>query len=132
MCLLGMIEIILFFCFPFFLKRKFLSRSSRLELFCRKDVLKNFLKFIGKHLCQSLFLNKVADLSLPLYQKRDFGTGVLLWILWNFKKTFSYRTPPAAACLRISNWCVWRKTFWTEDCAFCIEQFERGKVNSKS
>ena len=32
------------------------------EVFCKKDVLRNFTKFTGKHLCQSLFLNKVADL----------------------------------------------------------------------
>ena len=35
-------------------------RSSRLEVFCKKGVLRNFAKLIGKHLCQSLFLNKVA------------------------------------------------------------------------
>ena len=28
----------------------------------RKAVLKNFVKFTGKHLCQSFFFNKVADL----------------------------------------------------------------------
>ena len=28
--------------------------SSRPELFCKKGVLKNFAKFTGKHLCQSL------------------------------------------------------------------------------
>ena len=28
-------------------------------------VLKNFAKFTGKHLCQSLFFTKVADLDLP-------------------------------------------------------------------
>ena len=33
----------------------FLSvRSSRPEVFCKKGVLKNFPKFTGKHLCQSL------------------------------------------------------------------------------
>ena len=32
------------------------------EVFCKKVVLKNFAKFTGKHLCQSLFFNKVADL----------------------------------------------------------------------
>ena len=32
-----------------------------LEMFCKKDVLWNFAKFTGKHLCQSLFFNKVAD-----------------------------------------------------------------------
>ena len=37
-------------------------RSSRLEVFCRKGVLRNFAKFTGKHLCQSLFFNKVAGL----------------------------------------------------------------------
>ena len=31
-------------------------------MFCKKGVLKNFVKFTGKHLCQSFFLNKVAGL----------------------------------------------------------------------
>ena len=30
-------------------------------MFCKKGVLKNVTKFTGKHLCQSLFSNKVAD-----------------------------------------------------------------------
>ena len=50
-------------------------RSSRPEVFCKTRVLKKFTKFTGKHLCQSLFFNKVADLSLQLYLKRDSGTG---------------------------------------------------------
>ena len=29
-------------------------RSSRAEVFCKKGVLRNFAKFTGKHLCQSL------------------------------------------------------------------------------
>ena len=37
-------------------------RSSRPEVFCKKDVLRNFAKFTGKHLCQSLFYIKVASL----------------------------------------------------------------------
>ena len=37
-------------------------RSSRSEVFCNKDVLRNFAKFTGKPLCQSPFLNKVAGL----------------------------------------------------------------------
>ena len=61
-------------------------RSSRPKVFCKKGVLWNFDKFIGKHPCQSLFSNKVAgpSLSLQLYLKRDSGTSVFLWILWNF------------------------------------------------
>ena len=35
-------------------------RSSRRRCSVKKGVLKNFAKFTGKHLCQSLFLNKVA------------------------------------------------------------------------
>ena len=39
-----------------------MDRSSYPKKFCKKSVLKNFAKFKGKHLCRSLFLNKVADL----------------------------------------------------------------------
>ena len=39
------------------------SRSSRPEVFCKKDILTNFAKFTGKHLCQRLFFNKVAGLQ---------------------------------------------------------------------
>ena len=41
------------------------------EVFYKKGVLRNFTKFTGKQLCQSLFFNKVAGL-------RNFGTGVFL------------------------------------------------------
>ena len=34
-------------------------RSSGPEVFCKKAVLRNFTKFTGKHLCQSLFLIKL-------------------------------------------------------------------------
>ena len=33
-------------------------RSGRLKVFCIKDILKNFEKFTGKHLCRSVFLIK--------------------------------------------------------------------------
>ena len=39
-------------------------RSSLPKVFCKKAVLKNFAKFTGIHLCQSLFFNKVANLGL--------------------------------------------------------------------
>ena len=39
-----------------------INRSSRPEAFCRKGVLRNFVKFTGRQLCQSLFLNKVTGL----------------------------------------------------------------------
>ena len=39
-------------------------------MFCEKGVLRNFTKFTGKQLCQSLFFNKVAglrQLQLTIY-----------------------------------------------------------------
>ena len=41
----------------------------------KKGVLRNFAKFKGKHLCQSLFFNKVG---LATLLKKDSGTGVIL------------------------------------------------------
>ena len=45
------------------------ARSSRLEVFCKKGILKNFAKFTAKHRCQRC------------------------------QNTFSYRTPPVAASI---------------------------------
>ena len=42
---------------------KITKRRSRREVFCKKGVLENFTKFTGKHLCWSLFFNKVAGLK---------------------------------------------------------------------
>ena len=39
-------------------------RSSCPEVFCKKDVLRNFAKLTGKHLRESFFFNKVTGLFL--------------------------------------------------------------------
>ena len=70
-------------------------RSSRLEVFCRKGVHRNFEKFTEKHLCQSLLFNKVAGLKhVTLLKKR----------LWHscFPVNFSkfLRTPSVTEHLR--------------------------------
>ena len=36
-------------------------KSSSPEVFCKEGVLRNFAKFTGKHLGQSVFFNKVAE-----------------------------------------------------------------------
>ena len=36
------------------------DRRGRSEVFCKKGVLRNIAKLTGKHLCQSLFFNKVT------------------------------------------------------------------------
>ena len=38
----------------------------------KKFVLRNFAEFIGKHLCQSLFFNKVAGWPATLLKKRPW------------------------------------------------------------
>ena len=42
------------------LQLKPLTKSSQQRCSVKKGVLRNFAKFTGKHLCQSLFFNKVA------------------------------------------------------------------------
>ena len=69
-------------------------RSSRPNVFYKKGALRNSAKFTGKHLCHSLFFNKVAGLRRKTLFKK--------W-LWhrcfpvNFfkisKSTFSHRKP---------------------------------------
>ena len=39
----------------------------------KKGFLKNFTKFTGKHLCQSLVFNNIAGLRPATLLKRDFG-----------------------------------------------------------
>ena len=54
----------------------------------KKGVLKKFAKFTGKNLCQSLFFNKVAGLSL--------AQVFFCEVCEIFKNIFLYRTPPKA------------------------------------
>ena len=57
------------FAFAFLMNAMYIS--SRPEVFSEKGVLRKFAKFTGKHLCQSLFFNKVAGLRpATLLKKR--------------------------------------------------------------
>ena len=53
-----------------------LLKSSRLEVFYKKDVFRKFAKFTGKHLCQSFFLMKLQGLGI--LHNNDVLT-------WNYK-----------------------------------------------
>ena len=46
------------------------ATSSHQRCSMKKGVLRNFAKFTGKHLCQSLFFNKVAGWGLQFDLKR--------------------------------------------------------------
>ena len=62
-------------------------------LFCKKDFLQNFVKFAGKHLCQYLFFNKVADLRAATLLKKRLGHLCFPVNFAKFLKTTFYRTP---------------------------------------
>ena len=78
-------------------------RCSRPEMFSKKVVLRNFAKFTGKHLCQSLFLLKKG------LWHRCFPVKFCKIS----KTTFSYRRPLVAASARFSLYNPWkyRETF---------------------
>ena len=63
-----------------------LSRSSHQRCSVRKGVLRNFAQFIGKHLCQSLFLIKLHG----LHRLQETPAQVFSWEFCEiFKNTFS-------------------------------------------
>ena len=65
-------------------------------MFYKKDVLRNFAKFTGKHLCQRLFLNKVAGLRPKAcnFIKKKFLAQVFSCEFCEISKnTFFHRTP---------------------------------------
>ena len=73
-------------------------RSSRPEVFCKKGVLRNFAKFLGKLLYQSLFFNKVADLRPATLIKKETLARVFSCESCEISKnTFSCRTRLVAA-----------------------------------
>ena len=69
-------------------------RSSRAEVFCKKGILKNFTKFTGKHLCQSLFFNKAAG---NFIKKETLAQVFSCEFCKIFKNTYFYRTSPVVA-----------------------------------
>ena len=65
-----------------------MARSNRPEVLCKKDVLRNFAKFTGEHLCQSLFPVKLVKfLRTPFFIEHPWwlllnGLCLALSIIW--------------------------------------------------
>ena len=59
------------------------------KVFCKKGVLRNFAKFTGKHLCQSLFFNKVAGLIRSFKKLLQNTSGGLFLITTTAKPVYS-------------------------------------------
>ena len=66
-------------------------------MFSKKGVLRYFTKFTGKHLCQSVFFNKVAGLRPATLLKKTLAQVFSCEFSEISKNNFSYRTPPVAA-----------------------------------
>ena len=62
-------------CFDKYLRQ---GRSSRRRCSVKKGVLRDFAKLTGKHLCQSLFVNKVPALRPTTLLKKRLCTGIFL------------------------------------------------------
>ena len=92
------------------------SQKQPSEVFCKKSVLKNFAKFTEKHLCQSLFFNKVAGLRpATLLKKRlwhrcfsvnfakflrtPFLTEHLRWLLLNSEISYQQNLVFLTVCI---------------------------------
>ena len=84
--------------------------SSRPDMFCKKTVLRDFPKFTRRHLCQSVFITKVARqgrllcfkerpcfLVFPAYfvkfGRTPFLTEHFWWLLLGFQNRCSYKFP---------------------------------------
>ena len=65
-----LLSAILYYFFIHLITLNGIPQKQPLEMFYKKRVLENSAKFTGKHLCQSLFFNKVAVWSLQLCWKK--------------------------------------------------------------
>ena len=69
-------------------QKRALQRGHSSEAAAKKGVFKNFSKFSRKHLCQSLFFNKVAGLKPATLLKRDMAQVFLYEFYKIFKSSF--------------------------------------------
>ena len=98
----------------------FCYRSSRLKVFCEKGVLRNFAKFIEKHLRQSIFLIK---LQASGKKETQVFSSEFCEI---FKNTFSYSVPPVAASVNLMIYspktlqCTIKLPFSGWECSFIL------------
>ena len=67
-----------------------MRRSSRPEVFCKKGVLRNFIKFTGKHLClrsatllKKRLWHRYFLVNFMKFLRTPFFTKHLWWLLLN-------------------------------------------------
>ena len=82
--------------------RKDISRSSHQKCSIKEGVIRNFVKFTGKHMCQSIFFNKVAGLRYATLLKKRLWDMCFLVNIAKFLRTLFYRIR-LGDCFCISN-----------------------------
>ena len=124
-----------FFIFLQILQLQYFKRSLR-RCSVSKGVLRNFEKFIRKHLCQSLFFNKVAGLTLSTLLKQRLWHGCFPVNFTKFLRT-SFLQNTSGRLLLIFVAPAWslptgiRNFFWKlgqETCSF-PEKLEKASLN---
>ena len=78
----------------YFFKYTVVYRSGGPEVFYKIGALKNFAKFTGKHLCQSLFFYKVPDVRPATLLKKRLWHRSFLVNFAKFLRTPFLRAPP--------------------------------------
>ena len=102
-------------------------RCSSLEVFYKIGALKNFAKLAGKHLCRSLFFNKIlARRPVTLLKQRllhrcfsvnfaEFLGSSVLWNIWerpHLKTEASRVITRSEACQKFDFLCTEELVFW--------------------
>ena len=102
-------------------------RSSQLRCSVRKGALRNFAKFTGKHLCQSLFFNEVAGLRLQIsvnfvkFLRIPPSQNTSGWLIQSFAAIVNgYKTLTVVS--KLSTLVVCRGP-WQRPCHNCIKRF---------
>ena len=107
----------------------------------KKDVFKNFAKFTGKHLCRSLFSNKVASLRLqtllnrwyrrPCFSREFFKIVKNMFFTEHLRATVSSEKSWTENSRKLKTQVIiyWLLFLYTEICEFKIRNLKLEKVN---
>ena len=101
-------------------------RSNCLQVFCKKDVLRNFTKFTGKHLCQRW--HRCFPVNFVKFLRTPFLTEHLRWLFLNLEKVIKTckNSLEIASCVNDS--CAFGSVvitfiavFWISTACYCYE-----------
>ena len=95
-------------------------RSSRLEVSCKTIVVRNFAKFTGKHLFQSLFFNKIAGLMQEVWLISRSLLNKVPWVsrVPKYPSAFQYPNAQVVECSSVLKAQVTWSDHWVSfDCS---------------